>query len=67
MLTPADSADADAILPDYISPEPARLNGTTFPAVSLPSAAVNPDYASSASAQMVQHRLGDFEAHAEAL
>jgi hypothetical protein len=25
------------------------------------------DYASSASAQMVQHRLGDFEAHAEAL
>jgi hypothetical protein len=28
---------------------------------------LNPDYASSASAQMVQHRLGDFEAHAEAL
>ena len=28
---------------------------------------INPDYASSASAQMVQHRLGDFEAHAEAL
>jgi hypothetical protein len=28
---------------------------------------INPDYASSASAQMVQHRVGDFEAHAEAL
>ena len=28
---------------------------------------INPNYASSASAQMVQHRLGDFEAHAEAL
>src|SRR6516165_4675668 len=28
---------------------------------------INPDYASSASAQMVQHRLGDFETHAEAL
>ena len=28
---------------------------------------INPDYASSASAQMVQHRLSDFEAHAEAL
>jgi len=26
-----------------------------------------PDYASSASAQMIQHRLGDFESHAEAL
>jgi hypothetical protein len=28
---------------------------------------INPDYASSASAQMIQHRLNDFEAHAEAL
>ena len=28
---------------------------------------INPDYPSSASAQMVQHRLGDFETHAEAL
>ena len=28
---------------------------------------INPDYASAASAQMIQHRLGDFEAHAEAL
>ena len=28
---------------------------------------INPDHASAASAQMVQHRLGDFEAHAEAL
>jgi hypothetical protein len=28
---------------------------------------INPDYASAASAQMVQHRLGDFETHAEAL
>jgi hypothetical protein len=28
---------------------------------------VNPDYASPASAQVIQHRLGDFEAHAEAL
>ena len=28
---------------------------------------INPDYASAASTQMVQHRLGDFEAHAEAL
>ena len=28
---------------------------------------INSHYASSASAQMVQHRLGDFEAHAEAL
>ena len=28
---------------------------------------INPDYASAASTQMVQHRLGDFEAHAEVL
>ena len=28
---------------------------------------INPDYASAASAQMVHHRLSDFEAHAEAL
>ena len=28
---------------------------------------INPDYASPTSAQMVQHRLGNFEAHAEAL
>jgi hypothetical protein len=28
---------------------------------------IYPDYASSASTQVVQHRLGDFEAHAEAL
>ena len=28
---------------------------------------VDPDYASAASAQMVQHSLGDFETHAEAL
>ena len=28
---------------------------------------IDPDYAGSASAQMVHHRLGDFEAHAEAL
>ena len=28
---------------------------------------INPDYSSPTSAQMVQHRLGDFEAHAEAL
>jgi hypothetical protein len=56
----------------YISPEPARLNGNTFLAISLPSAAARrcADHASSArpaSAQIIQHRLGDFEAHAEAL
>jgi hypothetical protein len=28
---------------------------------------INPDYASPASAQMIQHRLGDFQAHAKAL
>jgi hypothetical protein len=28
---------------------------------------VNHDYASPATAQMIQYRLGDFEAHAEAL
>src|SRR5262249_27206303 len=28
---------------------------------------INPNYASATSAQMIQHRLGDFEAHAEAL
>ncbi|HEX7204401.1 MAG TPA: hypothetical protein VF237_04560, partial [Xanthobacteraceae bacterium] len=28
---------------------------------------INPDHASAASAQMVQYRLGNFEAHAEAL
>jgi hypothetical protein len=28
---------------------------------------INPDDATSAPAQMVQHRLGDFETHAEAL
>jgi hypothetical protein len=28
---------------------------------------INPDYASPASAQVIQHRLGDFEAYAEAL
>jgi hypothetical protein len=32
-----------------------------------PIVLINPDYASSALAQMVQHRLGDFQAHAEAL
>jgi hypothetical protein len=68
----------------YTSPEAGRLNGNTFPATSLPSAAtrrcadhasvrprfslpivplINPDYAGSASAYMVQHRLDDFEAH----
>ena len=35
----------------YISPEPARLNGNTFPAVNLPSAAARrcADHASSSS------------------
>jgi hypothetical protein len=28
---------------------------------------INPDYASPASAQMIQHRLGDFEADAKTL
>jgi hypothetical protein len=28
---------------------------------------INPNYASPTSAQMIQHRLGDFEAQAEAL
>jgi len=28
---------------------------------------INPNYASPTSAQMIQHRLGDFKAHAEAL
>jgi hypothetical protein len=28
---------------------------------------IDSDYASPTSAQMIQHRLGDFEAHAEAL
>ena len=69
----------------YISPEPARLNGNTFPVGSLPSAAARrcADHASSAarfssaqsclrlhrptSAPMIQHRLGEFETHAEAL
>jgi len=28
---------------------------------------INPNYASPTSAQMIQHRFGDFKAHAEAL
>jgi hypothetical protein len=35
--------------------------------VSRPMPLINPDYASPASAQMIQHRLGDFEADAKTL
>jgi hypothetical protein len=62
MLTPADSADADAIL--GVARLQARARSAEWQhryCSQLLSAAVNPDYASSASGQMVQHRLSDFK------